>query len=181
MREIARRAGLTQSGLMHHFADKEELFAEVLRQRDERVRNAAGDLDGHAMIEQAERVVAHNQSSRGLTSLYVIVSAEASDPGHPLHDEFAERYRANAATAGQLLRLAQSAGEVRDDVDPELAGRLISAVMDGLQLQWLLDESMDMVPLFEEFIRGYLRPREPLAGGDAPSSLRARSGGAAAD
>jgi len=33
--------------------------------------------------------------------------------------------------------------------------------MDGIQLQWLLDESVDMVPLFEEFVRGYLR-RDPV-------------------
>jgi hypothetical protein len=30
--------------------------------------------------------------------------------------------------------------------------------MDGLQQQWLLDESVDMPALFAEFVRGYLRP-----------------------
>lgn len=163
MREIARRVGLTQSGLMHHFADKEELFAEVLHQRDERVRAAAGDPEEHALIAQAEKVVAHNQSSRGLASLYAIVSAEAADPEHPLHDEFCERYSSAAERAAHLLRKAQEAGEVRADVDPDLGGRLISAVMDGLQLQWLLDSSVDMVPLFEEFVRGYFLPADPPA------------------
>ncbi|MCZ4302215.1 TetR/AcrR family transcriptional regulator [Microbacterium oxydans] len=160
MREIARRVGLTQSGLMHHFADKEELFAEVLHQRDETVRGAAGEPAEHTLIDQAGKVVAHNQSSRGLASLYAIVSAEASDPDHPLHDEFVDRYRSAADRAGDLLRRAQEAGEVRTDLDPDLAGRLISAVMDGIQLQWLLDESVDMVPLFEEFVRGYFLPSD---------------------
>lgn len=158
LREIAKRVGLTPAGLMHHFADKEELFAEVLRQRDERVREAAGDPAEHTLVQQAEKVVAYNQSSRGLTSLYAIVSAEATDSEHPSHEDFAERYRSSAATGEQLLRAAQEAGEVRADLDPALAARLISAVMDGIQLQWLLDESVDMVPLFEEFVRGYLRP-----------------------
>jgi F0F1-type ATP synthase assembly protein I len=86
------------------------------------------------------------------------VSAEATDSEHPSHEDFAERYRSSAANGEQLLRAAQEAGEVRADLDPALAARLISAVMDGIQLQWLLDESVDMVPLFEEFVRGYLRP-----------------------
>ena len=160
LREIAKRVGLTPAGLMHHFADKEELFVEVLRQRDEKVRAAAGDPAEHTLIQQAEKVVAYNQSSRGLTSLYAIVSAEATDSEHPSHEDFAERYRSGAAHGEQLLRAGQAAGEVRGDLDPALAARLISAVMDGIQLQWLLDESVDMVPLFEEFVRGYLLPRE---------------------
>jgi AcrR family transcriptional regulator len=158
LREIAKRVGLTPTGLMHHFASKEELFTEVIRQRDERIRLAAGDPAEHTLIEQAAKVVAYNQHSRGLTSLYAIVSAEATDSEHPAHAEFAERYRSRAVGAVPLLRAAQGAGEVRRDLDPESAARLISAVMDGIQLQWLLDESVDMEALFAEFVRGYLRP-----------------------
>lgn len=158
LREIAKRVGLTPAGLLHHFADKEELFAEVLRQRDERVRAAAGDPAEHTLVQQAEKVVAYNQRTRGLTSLYAVVSAEATDTEHPSHVAFAERYRASASSSAELLRTAQEAGEIRADVDPELAARLIGAVMDGIQLQWLLDDSVDMTALFAEFVRGYLRP-----------------------
>lgn len=158
LREVATRVGLTPAGLMHHFASKEELFAEVLRQRDDRVRAAAGDPHEHTLVEQMQRVVAHNATTRGLTSLYTLVVAEASDPGHPSHDEFAERYRRSAETAAELLRAGQAAGEVRSDIDPARAARLLSAVMDGLQQQWLLDDSVDMPALFAEFVSGYLRP-----------------------
>jgi len=158
LREIAKRVGVTPAGLLHHFADKEELFAEVLRQRDEKVRAAAGDPAEHTLIEQAKRVVALNRTSRGLTSLYAIISAEATDPDHPSHADFAARYRDRAADAEQILRRGQVDGEVRDDVDPARAARLISAVMDGIQLQWLLDDSVDMVLLFDEFVARYLTP-----------------------
>lgn len=159
LREIAKRVELTPAGLLHHFASKEELFTEVIRQRDERVRAAAGDPAEHTLIEQTAQVVAYNQKSRGLASLYATVSAEATDPDHPAHVEFAERYRSNAAGAAELLRRAQAAGEVRADLDPDAAARLISAVMDGIQLQWLLDDSVDMTALFAEFERAYLLPR----------------------
>ena len=165
LREIAKRVELTPAGLLHHFASKEELFTEVIRQRDERVRAAAGDPAEHTLIEQAAQVVAYNQQSRGLTSLYATVSAEATDPDHPAHAEFAERYRENASGSAELLRRAQEAGEVRADIDPDAAARLISAVMDGIQLQWLLDETVDMNALFAEFERAYLSPR-PAADGD---------------
>ncbi|KNY06118.1 TetR/AcrR family transcriptional regulator [Microbacterium sp. GCS4] len=161
LREIAKRVGVTPAGLLHHFADKEELFAEVLRQRDEKVRAAAGDPAEHTLLEQASRVVAHNQTTRGLTSLYAIVSAEATDPEHPSHADFATRYRDRATEAEEILRLGQAAGEVRQDVDPAHAARLISAVMDGIQLQWLLDDSVDMVLLFQEFVDRYLLPEAP--------------------
>jgi AcrR family transcriptional regulator len=160
LREIAKRVGLTPTGLMHHFANKEELFTEVLRQRDEAIRAAAGDPAEHTLIEQATKVVAYNQESRGLTSLYATVSAEATDSEHPAHEEFARRYRDGAESAAPILVAAQADGEVRADIDPALAARLISAVMDGIQQQWLLDDTVDMNALFAEFVRGYLLPRD---------------------
>jgi len=158
LREIAKRVGLTPTGVMHHFANKEELFTEVLRQRDASIREAAGDPHEHTLIEQATKVVAYNEQSRGLTSLFATVSAEATDTEHPAHEEFARRYRDGAAAAIPLLVAAQGDGEVRADIDPALAARLISAVMDGIQQQWLLDDSVDMNALFAEFVRGYLLP-----------------------
>ncbi|SFS15790.1 transcriptional regulator, TetR family [Microbacterium sp. cf046] len=158
LREIAKRVGLTPTGLMHHFANKEDLFTEVLRQRDEAIREAAGDPHEHTLIEQATKVVAYNQEDRGLTSLYATVSAESTDSEHPAHEHFARRYRDTAAAATPILVAAQADGEVRTDIDPQLAPRLISAVMDGIQQQWLLDESVDMNALFAEFVRGYLLP-----------------------
>ena len=159
LREVAKRVGLTPAGVLHHFATKEELFTEVLRQRDERVRDAAGDQAAHTLVEQMGKVVAYNATTRGLTSLYTVVVAEASDPEHPAHASFAARYRESAARAAELLRAGQAAGEVRPDIDPDRAARLLSAVMDGLQQQWLLDESVDMSAHFAEFVRGYLEPR----------------------
>jgi AcrR family transcriptional regulator len=161
LREIAKRVGLTPTGLMHHFANKEELFTEVLRQRDKAIREAAGDPAEHTLIQQATKVVAYNQESRGLTSLYATVSAEATDDEHPAHEQFSRRYRETAENATPLLAAAQAAGEMRPDFDPALAARLVSAVMDGIQLQWLLDDSVDMNALFAEFVRGYLLPPSP--------------------
>jgi len=44
---------------------------------------------------------------------------------------------------------AQHAGEVRSDISPETLAILIFAMMDGLQVQWLLEPGkIDMSGLF---------------------------------
>jgi hypothetical protein len=42
-------------------------------------------------------------------------------------------------------------GDVSQATDRELLARLLIAVMDGLQIQWLLDPSFDMRRTFEAF------------------------------
>ncbi|TFC93296.1 TetR/AcrR family transcriptional regulator [Cryobacterium sp. TMT3-29-2] len=158
LREIAKRVQLTPAGVLHHFASKEDLFTEVLRQRDERVRAAVGDVSEITLLEQMRKVVAYNQTTRGLTSLYTVISAEATDYEYPVHAYFVERYAATAADTERVLSEAQRDGLVRTDLDVRHASRLITAVMDGLQQQWLLDGSVDMPAAFDEFLRGYLLP-----------------------
>ena len=167
LREIAKRVNLTPAGLMHHFAGKEELFTEVLRQRDARVQAAAGDVSESTLLEQVRKVVAYNQTTRGLTSLYTVISAEATDSEHPAHEAFSRRYAENATSSRDVLADAQRDGLIRADIDTAHAARLISAVMDGLQQQWLLDESVDMTAVFDEFVRGYLL--EPRGSGSRES------------
>ena len=158
LREVAKRVGLTTAGVMHHFASKEELFTEVLRQRDERVREAAGDVSETTLLEQTRKVVSYNQSTRGLTSLYTVISAEATDPEHPAHAYFVDRYAVGRVLAEETIRDALAHGRIDASINVEVAARLIPAVMDGLQQQWLLDNSFDMAAAFDEFLRGYFRP-----------------------
>lgn len=155
LREVAKRVGLTTAGVIHHFATKEDLFTEVLRQRDEAVRQAAGDISEITLLEQTRKVVAYNQSTRGLTSLYTVISAEATNSEHPAHDYFVDRYAAGRELAEATIRDAMAHGRMRADLDVALAARLIPAVMDGLQQQWLLDDSFDMTAAFDEFLTGY--------------------------
>lgn len=161
IREIAKRVDLTPAGVLHHFASKEELFMEVLRQRDERVRAAAGDVSENTLLEQIRKVVVYNQMTRGLTSLYTVVAAEATDSAHPAHQYFIDRYATRATATEQVLLDAQRDGLLRADLNANHAARLIAAVMDGLQQQWLLDETVDMSAVLEEFLRGYLLPAQP--------------------
>lgn len=142
-REIARRVGLTQPGLMHYFGSREELYMAVLRARDE--RDTAAHWDDKQNFQGFLDVIDHNTRVPGLVQLYVEFSAEASIGKHPAHEYFVERYAWARDLTVQAVRAAQQSGEFGPNVDPELIADIIVATADGLQQQWLLDRSIDMV------------------------------------
>jgi len=147
IREIARRVGLSQPGLMHHFETREALYVEVLRTRDALDRaNFIGATD---TFEGFLDVIRHNTSVPGLVQLYVEFSAEASVGKHPAHGFFKERYAWVREGTVRSIRNAQESGELGPDIDVEKTADLIVASADGLQQQWLIDRSIDMVARLE--------------------------------
>ena len=141
--EIADRVGLTQAGLLHHFRTRAQLYEEVLRTRDDHDRIEFADRPPG--IEGFLAVIAHNQSVPGLVQLYAEFSAEAAHPEHPSHPFFVERYEYLRDAPTQDVRLAQADGEASESISAELVAQLMIAAADGLQEQWLLDRSIDMV------------------------------------
>ncbi|MEN2737674.1 helix-turn-helix domain-containing protein [Microbacterium sp. X-17] len=152
LREIAASVGLSQAGLLHHFSSKEELFAEVLRKRDE-VDSAGGELGAEwaGAADGLVRIVRHNAEVPGLVQLYATISAEAADADHPGHDYFVSRYQQIVAGLEGYIRSEQEAGRVREGVDARMLARLAVAVADGMQVQWMLDPSADMGDAIEAF------------------------------
>jgi len=152
LREIAESVGLSQAGLLHHFSSKEELFAEVLRKRDEvDVTGAGSAADGTDAFGLLVDVVRHNSQVPGLVQLYATISAEAADDGHPGHAYFVERYRAFIGQLEDHVRSEQAAGHLDADLDPRQIARLGIAVADGMQVQWMLDGTADMAETVEYF------------------------------
>lgn len=143
VRDLAEAVGLSQAGLLHHFSSKEELFEEVLRKRDELDATAfLSTLDGP--IDRLLALVRHNAEVPGLVQLYAQLAAEATDPGHPSRAFFVERYSRLRTLLGQFVRAEQEAGRVDPDLEPDRVATLFAAMADGLQTQWLLDQSIDM-------------------------------------
>jgi len=149
---IARAADLTEPGLLHHFPSKTHLLMEVLKERDridsERMR-ATLQKNGNDFLEAGIELVEHNQTVPGLVQLFNLLVAESISPDHPAHEFFRERYRRERKHWVQAIVRAQQAREVRSDIPAETLVVLIFAMMDGLQVQWLLEpEKIDMSGLF---------------------------------
>jgi AcrR family transcriptional regulator len=158
LREIAERVGMSQTGLLHHFANKNELLAGVLELRDDRSLALVGldETPGIETIRGMARVAEYNAiEAPGLVELHCVLSAEATAPEHPAHQYFFNRYKFVVDLLGEAFTNARNAGQLIDGVDPGSAARSLVALSDGLQVQWLLDpDSLDMA----EELRRYLRP-----------------------
>jgi AcrR family transcriptional regulator len=159
LREVAQKVGMSEAGLLHHFPNKSALLAAVLDRRDqhslERV-TFSGD-DGAVTLRGLVELAAHNASVPGVVELYCILSAEATAPDHPAHEYFIGRYeftRGNLRTAFEAL---QRDGRLMAGVTPQRAAVATIAMMDGLQVQWLLDRDViDMADELRSFFRAFV-------------------------
>ena len=159
LREIAARVGISHPGLLHHFPSKAALLEAVLQRRDE-VDEAAmqDDLERIGFLEALVRVVERNAARPGIVELFATLSAEATAPTHPAHAYFQRRYARVLATATTVFEQHRTAGTLRPDVEPCSAARRLVAVMDGLQVQWLLGAGCpaDRVDMAAEVREQYL-------------------------
>ena len=147
LREVAERVGMSEAGLLHHFTNKSGLLAAVLERRDEQTveRFDFEPEHGRDLLRSTIELVEYNASTPGVVELYCTLSAEATSPGHPAHQYFVDRYVATVTIMRRALEAMQALAELRPGVSPQLAARGIVALMDGLQIQWLLDrDSVDM-------------------------------------
>ncbi|MFJ8441028.1 TetR/AcrR family transcriptional regulator [Kitasatospora griseola] len=145
---IAKDAGLTQGGLLHHFRTKEALLVSVLEASDEHDIERFFAEECATVAEWFHRLVdltAYNARRPERTRMFNALAGESGDPEHPAHAFFARRYRTLSADAAQSLHRGVDSGELRADTDCPALARELLAVMDGLQLQWVLDpQAVDM-------------------------------------
>jgi AcrR family transcriptional regulator len=147
IRAIAERAGVSHATLIQHFGSKEGLLTAVLEEWDRRtVQDGLADVSGLDYFRRLPEVMAAHRDNRGLLELFTTIAAEASSPTHPAHAFIAQRYTSNLATLAGHLREAVDTGDVAPltDAQIEIEVRLVTAALDGIGLQWLLDPSTDI-------------------------------------
>lgn len=145
LREIARKCGVSHQSLMHYFPTKQELLIEVLHRRDERLRTHFDDPAGMA-VDELVSLAEYNASVPGHIELYSMAAAEAAASDHPGHGYYTEFYEQIVSSTARFLTLAEERGMLRPGVTPETASRILLALVDGLQLQWLYDRGSVDVP-----------------------------------
>jgi AcrR family transcriptional regulator len=158
VRDIADHVGMSQASMRHYFGTKIELLTAVLEERD----FASTEVAGRAEVVTGShlggiiQIVADNAQQPNIARLFTILSAEATSEDHPAHEFFRARYERVAAEVKAMIQGAIDGGEIRSDIDVDQAARVILATMAGLQLQWLLDPSVNMSDLFRDQITRYL-------------------------
>ncbi|MEU4227027.1 helix-turn-helix domain-containing protein [Nonomuraea sp. NPDC026600] len=175
VKQIADAVGLSQTGMLHYFGSKDALFREILRRRDEINYASFGDPD-HPPAEPINHfvdLIRHNAMVPGLVQLYSRLSNESAEPAHPSHDYFQERYELSRQIGRTVLERLQADDRIPPDLDPAQLAVLLAALSDGLQTQWMYDQSLDMAAHIEYFLR--LIGLQPEAS-PPPAESKGRSG-----
>ncbi|NNH69271.1 TetR/AcrR family transcriptional regulator [Nocardia uniformis] len=148
---VAEAAGITRSGVLHHFSSKEALLSAVLAARDEQAFDAVEvdrEYEGAAALralEIVDRLVARSASNREFTRLSHLALFGSADAPELAQDWSNERLRTYRDNLARVIEESAAAGEIRADIDAGAIALLLVGAITGLTELWLRDESLDMV------------------------------------
>lgn len=139
--DIAERVGMTHAGVLHHFGSKDQLLLAVLAHRDATdIEDLEGRHipDGLELFKHLVRTAEHNESRAGIVQAFTVLSAESVTDEHPAKEFFLERYETLRSDIRVALASICSTDDPPEPSDIDKATASVIAVMDGLQVQWLL-------------------------------------------
>ncbi|PPL20394.1 TetR/AcrR family transcriptional regulator [Microterricola pindariensis] len=148
LHQLAERIGFTQSGLLHHFKSKEQLLFAVLEEhftQDSERAGFEGTNRQSSVLESLRPLAEHNTANPMWTRFFCIMAAESLTVGHPAAEYMRNRYAMVRADWAAEVALQMRQGRIRPDIDPVALATLLIAVSDGLQVQWLHDDSVDLL------------------------------------
>ncbi|QPZ37879.1 TetR/AcrR family transcriptional regulator [Paramicrobacterium chengjingii] len=157
LQDVADRVGLSQTSLLHYFPSKADLLVAVLNKRDAEADTGPIAEDGDfetTLVEQAR----FNESVPGLIELYSVLCGESVTTDYPGREYFVSRFARLRGEYSTELVMLREQGRLRAGVDPERAASSIVALWDGIQLQWLLDPSIDMAACLKDYLDSIILP-----------------------
>ncbi|WP_208104057.1 TetR/AcrR family transcriptional regulator [Modestobacter roseus] len=164
--DVATRVGVSQPGLLHHYPNKQALILAVLEERDDEDSRYLDETfrDGDpTVVEWLMALCELNARRPELVRLYTVTAAESLDPAHPAHEFFQHRYQRIRRIMAERIAADQRKGRVDRALDPEHVATEVMAVMDGLQLQWLMRPPVDMCARFRAYLERWSAGGEDAA------------------
>jgi AcrR family transcriptional regulator len=157
--QIAKEAGVTPAGLLHHFESKEQLLNAVLDARD-------ADDDAHAdrsgdLIAELGRVPERFERAPELVGTFTVLLVENIAPDAPLHDRMHKRYRDAVDIIADIIKRGQNEERYRRDFDAANKAVEILAFINGMETLWLLDPSLPLTEVFKGYVESLDRELAP--------------------
>ena len=156
---IAEAVGLSDPGLLHYYRSKEELLQGVLEYRDTQDEEKyedllqLGELQLTDVMEAIKGLVTENQTKETIVRLFTVLVGESVREDHPSHDYFVNRYKYARQRYIEVFTYFVKSGQLKPDTNVEHLATFFIAMMDGLQIQWLLDpENINMSDTFAVFL-----------------------------
>lgn len=153
LQDIAAQCEITDSAVLHHFGNKENVLLAVMEYRDEADRLALAEhfhvaredlyptLATKTLTQVCRAMMERNESQPEIVRLYSVLSAESLQSHHPMHEYFYEREQKAISTFVST--------QFETTEDRKSVARRALALMDGIQLRWLRDS--ENVPLLAEW------------------------------
>ncbi len=152
MEDVARAAGITKASIYHHVPSKEALLARGLDRALSALFSVLEEPDATAGTPRARltaivlRVAEITMSMRAEVSVLFRVRGNSAT-----ERDAVERRRTFDARISELVREAQAAGEVRNDIEPALIVRLIFGMSNSL-VEWYRPDGRIAAPAIAEAI-----------------------------
>jgi AcrR family transcriptional regulator len=158
--QIAKEAGVTPAGLLHHFESKEQLLNAVLDARDEDDARHA-DYQSGDLVTEICRVPRRFDRAPELVGTFTVLLVENIAPDAPLHDRLHKRYRAAIDIITGNIEDGQRVGKYRPDCDAATKAVEILAFINGMETLWLLDRSIPLSEVFKQYAESLARDLAP--------------------
>jgi AcrR family transcriptional regulator len=143
LRAIGEAIGVSHAALRHYFSSREALLVEVLRERDAAANRSLGDTPG--FFTRLAVIADRNVSEPALVTLYTTLLGTSVEEGNETaRAYFTDRFATARADLAAELRKELAATGRHSDTDLDQVASLVIAAFDGLQVQWLLDRSVDI-------------------------------------
>lgn len=167
LEDIAEEAGVTRGAIYWHFKNKADLYNTLV---GETLSGIQGVVDravrrGGSFLEIQRRVMIYITTLPEVDEVYrSVMELTILKTGY--EPELEEGMRAKNEAARQVetelagyFRMGIAIGEVRAEVDPVIAARSMMAYMNGILLNWLMDQQAfslrECVPaLVDIYLRG---------------------------
>jgi AcrR family transcriptional regulator len=153
LRQIAEEIGTSHTALLHHFGSKDALLNAVLERREELEGPERAELlSRRGLLDAVPEVMRRNAEQPGVIQLDSVLRVEAMQPDHAAHDFVAKREADFVASVRTELEAEQRAGRLRAGLDLDKVARMITSLIEGIQLAWLSDDTVDMAAHLEAFL-----------------------------
>src|SRR5262245_38919462 len=136
---VGAQVGLTDAGVLHHFASKDALVKAVLeRELEQQIQgmNDLVDLGGLAALRRLAAWGSVVEQTPELASLQIVMSAEGISETSMFHDYVVERYAHVHQLVVDLIEEGVANGDFRPDADADWEASALVAYLDGIRLQW---------------------------------------------
>ena len=137
---VAKRVGISDAGVLHHFRSKEALVLGVLDRYGRSVEDsiAASGVRGIELLRMVRHWGTAMEERPEISSLLIALTTEHLTGDAPTRRALQAAYRKGLDRYIAAFATAAAEGDLRPDLDPVHEASALVAYLDGIRLQWFL-------------------------------------------